>query len=419
MYDKELKYNFYNILAVKSGVDKGLHFVYEGQPNEPNIVLSDNNELKKYVCKNLYVFSNNNDSDGEMIIENECTCNYGKKIYLRILLNTERLMPTNEIDKLFENRHVELDLNSVLQNEDDCIYTETTDGILVTFTHPINVHSKFNKLANNPIFASKPKPLFEGFDVVAVPDENGNLIDADGQRVTFDVSGSSYMECDNLPIDSPLVPTYSANVNQQYDNRVAETLAMSSIAIFFIAVAFIWYSINLMYKGVGSLLKMAGIYEYEKIITYLNYIEIFGLFVVIITSIVIVSVSKTHDETVKNLMTSFILIILTIVFSIIAYMKKRSEDKFGIPSDVNFSEGDDAKPAKNVKKAWKNARFLLCALKMAKCDGSDDDDDNRSISSSGSSGSSSISSSGSSSGSINGSLLSASDETFSSSSRRF
>ena len=44
MYDKELKYNFYNILAVKSGVDKGLHFVYEGQPNEPNIVLSDNNE---------------------------------------------------------------------------------------------------------------------------------------------------------------------------------------------------------------------------------------------------------------------------------------------------------------------------------------------------------------------------------------
>ena len=67
------------------------------------------------------------------------------------------------------------------------------------------------------------------------------------------------MECDNLPIDSPLVPTYSANVNQQYDNRVAETLAMSSIAIFFMVVAFLWYSINLMYKGVGSLLVMFGI----------------------------------------------------------------------------------------------------------------------------------------------------------------
>ena len=368
MYDKELKYNFYNILAVKSGVDKGLHFVYEGQPNEPNIVLSDNKELKKYVCKNLYVFSNNNDSDGEMIIENECTCNYGKKIYLRILLNTERLMPENEIDKLFENSHVEIDLNRVLQNEDDCIYTETADGILVTFTHPIDVHSKFNTLANNPIFSSKPKSLFEGFEVVAVPDASGNFVDANGQLVNFDVSGSSYMECDNLPIDSPLVPTYSANVNQQYDNRVAETLAMSSIAIFFIVVAGIWYSINLMYKGVGSFLVMTfGIDDWTVIIKYLNYFEIFGLFAVIFISIIIITpaVSKTDEDLVKNLMTSFILIILTIVFSIIAYMKKRSVDKFGLPN--NIDDLDMITPDQ-VKIEWKNARFLLCALKMAKCD---------------------------------------------------
>ena len=365
MYDKELKYNFYNILAVKSGVDKGLHFVYEGQPNEPNIVLSDNKELKKYVCKNLYVFSNNNDSDGEMIIENECTCNYGKKIYLRILLNTERLMPENEIDKLFENSHVEIDLNRVLQNEDDCIYTETADGILVTFTHPIDVHSKFNTLAKNPIFSSKPKSLFEGFEVVAVPDACGNFVDANGQLVNFDVSGSSYMECDNLPIDSPLVPTYSANVNQQYDNRVAETLAMSSIAIFFIVVAGIWYSINLMYKGLGSLLVIIGIVDWQRLIKMFNYFELFGLFAVIITSIVIVSVSKTDEDLVKNLMTSFILIILTIVFSIIAYMKKRSVDKFGLPNNI---DGLDTITKDQVKIAWENARFLLCRLKMANCD---------------------------------------------------
>ena len=350
MYDKELKYNFYNILAVKSGVDKGLHFVYEGQPNEPNIVLSDNKELKKSVCKNLYVFSNNNDSDGEMIIENECTCNYGKKIYLRILLNTERLMPENEIDKLFENSHVEIDLNRVLQNEDDCIYTETADGILVTFTHPIDVHSKFNTLAKNPIFSSKPKSLFEGFEVVAVPDACGNFVDANGQLVNFDVSGSSYMECDNLPIDSPLVPTYSANVNQQYDNRVAETLAMSSIAIFFIVVAGIWYSINLMYKGLGSLLVIIGIVDWQRLIKMFNYFELFGLFAVIITSIVIVSVSKTDEDLVKNLMTSFILIILTIVFSIIAYMKKRSVDKFGLPNNI---DGLDTITKDQVKIAWK------------------------------------------------------------------
>ena len=103
------------------------------------------------------------------------------------------------------------------------------------------------------------------------------------------------------------------------------------------------------------------------IIKYLNYFEIFGLFAVIFISIIIITpaVSKTDEDLVKNLMTSFILIILTIVFSIIAYMKKRSVDKFGLPN--NIDDLDMITPDQ-VKIEWKNARFLLCALKMAKCD---------------------------------------------------
>ena len=103
MYDKELNYNFYNILAVKSGVNRGLHFNYEGRANEPNVLLADSKEVQKYVSKNLYVFSCDSEADGEMIIENECTSNYGKKVYLRFLLNTEDLAAPNEIDKLFNN----------------------------------------------------------------------------------------------------------------------------------------------------------------------------------------------------------------------------------------------------------------------------------------------------------------------------
>ena len=64
-------------------------------------------------------------------------------------------------------------------------------------------------------------------------------------------------------------------------------------------------------------------------------------------------------------MTSFILIILTIVFSIIAYMKKRSVDKFGLPNNI---DGLDTITKEQVKIAWENARFLLCRLKMANCD---------------------------------------------------
>lgn len=363
MYDKELKYNFYNILAVKSGVDQGLHFIYEGQANEPNIVLSDNKELRNYVCKNLYVFSNKEDSDGEMIIENECTCNYGKKIYLRVLLNTERMMPSNEIDKLFENNHVEIDLNNVLHDEDDCVYTETNDGILITFKHPVNVHSKFKDLPKNPIFNSKPTAsLFEGFEVVAIPDSSGNFVDAEGNRVSYDVSGDSYMVCDNLPIDAPVVPMYNVDVNRTYDNRVSEVLAITSISIFFVMVLILWFSMNYIYRFLAGFAGLIFTQDsWEEVITNVNKLEAIGFILLFSLIIILPSISgETNENFVQMLMYSVFIVIFLAVFTFIAKTKKQNEDLFGIPSQYEVS---DESVIQDCKDKWANTAFLWCTLK--------------------------------------------------------
>lgn len=357
MYDKELKYNFYNILAVKSGVDQGFHFNYEGRANEPNIILSDNRELKKYICKNIYLFSNNDVADGEMIIENECITNYGKKIYLRILLNTERMMPSNEIDKLFEKELVEIDLNSVLQDEDDCVYTETADGILITFKQPVNVHSKFKGLANNPIFTPKNNTsLFEGFEVV-VPDASGVL-------VTYDVSGDSYMECDNLPIDAPVVPTYSVDVRREYDNRVSEVIAITSISIFFIIVAFLWFLMDSIYKFIFfplsyifSSIDNTGI---DAKVNQLKMLE--GVLLLLLILLVMITPGfEAADKKDVTGMYSIGLIIFGAVFIIIANHQKSTIDLFGVKSDKDKGSGEYIQDIEDCRATW-SAKGPLCDI---------------------------------------------------------
>lgn len=269
--NKELQYNFYNILAVKSGVQEGLHFVYEGRPNEPNVVMSDSKELKKYVCRNLYVFSSSENADGEIIIENECTCNYGKKIYLRILLKTNDNMNPNEIDKLFTSNNVELDLNNVLQDEDNCVYTETNDGILITFQKPVNVHSNFNGLIKNPIF-KEPRNVIEGYTTVPDTDASGVMyVDASGNPTDKDdpngfpvytVTGDSWMECDYVPDENvDLVPLYSADLSASIDNSLGNTYAFAAILSYSSVMVALYFIQPTIYKAVSS------VFNYDTINT--------------------------------------------------------------------------------------------------------------------------------------------------------
>jgi len=392
MDNKELQYNFYNILAVKSGVQQGLHFVYEGRPNEPNVLMSDSKELKKYVCRNLYVFSNSNDADGEIIIENECTCNYGKKIYLRILLKSDEYAFPNEIDKLFTNSNVELDLNNVLQDEDNCIYTETSDGILITFQKPVNVHSSFNGLVKNPIF-KEPRNIIEGL-YVTVPevDASGDVIymDSSGNQVAdgesafpvYTISGDSWMECDNVPYDSDeLVPLYSADLSATMDNSLGNAYALMAILLYGTFILLLFFIQGSIYSGVSSLFvgmdnpdayaggNIEG--DIDVILTdMMKTIVNFERFLIVIGLIIIIIISSVYSSQGKLPVVIFLYDLFIFFFFLtiigLAYYNKTNTPTFGFTEKMKQWTNDTSKlPTANreeffneVSNKWKSMKLI-------------------------------------------------------------
>jgi hypothetical protein len=363
MYDKELNYNFYNILAVKSGVNRGLHFNYEGRANEPNVLLADSKEVQKYVSKNLYVFSCDSEADGEMIIENECTSNYGKKVYLRFLLNTEDMAAPNEIDKLFNNSNVELDLNTIIQDEDNCVYTETSDGILITFQKPISVHSKFNGLITNPIFKT---PIQEGFDVVPLyvnPDNAKDILTGcppDGNLVTntnvctyknikyekidnqYGASGDYWMECDDLDVGSEFVPMYNADLRRDFENDMGNAVAMWYVVAYFGFVAILYFLMNSIYKTfawIATDKSKAG-----EVAKGVSFIESILLLIVIIFIIATPFMNKTKNS-LADFFASLYVFLSWVIFYLIARYQKQNVDNFGFKGYVNANPQE-------IKEAW-------------------------------------------------------------------
>ena len=112
-----------------------------------------NDESRSFVCKNLYIFASKKPTiDGELLIETICTSNYDKKVYLRFLLSTNRFSNETPVDKLIKSSHnMEINLNSILPNNDDCIYKETYEGTIITFKKPITVKSMFHDFVENPV----------------------------------------------------------------------------------------------------------------------------------------------------------------------------------------------------------------------------------------------------------------------------
>lgn len=393
MDNKELQYNFYNILAVKSGVQQGLHFVYEGRPNEPNVLMSDSKELKKYVCRNLYVFSNSNDADGEIIIENECTCNYGKKIYLRILLKSDEYASPNEIDKLFTNSNVELDLNNVLQDEDNCIYTETSDGILITFQKPVNVHSSFNGLVKNPIF-KEPRNIIEGL-YVTVPevDASGDVIymDSSGNQVedgetafpVYTISGESWMECDNVPYDSDeLVPLYSADLSATMDNSLGNAYALMAILVYGTVILLLFFIQGSIYSGVSTaFVGMDNPDAYAggnidntdigaNLTDMMKNIIFWERFLMVIGLIIIIIISSVYSSQGASGVVIFLYVLSVVFFFLtffgLAYYNKTNTPTFGFTEQMKQWTNDTSKLSaanreeffNNVSNKWKSMKLI-------------------------------------------------------------
>ena len=87
---------------------------------------------------------------------------------MRFLLSTNRFSDNTQIDKLISNNssNVEVNLNSVLPNSDNCIYKENDDGIIITFQKPIVVKSMFHNFVENPVEIEEKSSFFENFSMM-------------------------------------------------------------------------------------------------------------------------------------------------------------------------------------------------------------------------------------------------------------
>ena len=250
---KQIEYNFYNILAIQSNLLKGKHFSYEGRENEPNVIMKIHDETKSYVCKNLYIFaSKKHNVDGELLIETQCTCNYDKKVYLRFLLSTNRFSDNTQIDKLISNNssNVEVNLNSVLPNSDNCIYKENDDGIIITFQKPIVVKSMFHNFVENPVEIEEKSSFFENFSMMNTKIK---------ENFTMSVSGE-LIECHEGEGEEAAM---GEAVKKQYDMSVENLIGIYSIIIFVIIIAVIYYSLKivftLLYRLIITISDILGI----------------------------------------------------------------------------------------------------------------------------------------------------------------
>ena len=252
MTNNSIEYNFYNILAIQSNLSKGKHFSYEGRENEPNVIMYINDESRSFVCKNLYIFASKKPTiDGELLIETICTSNYDKKVYLRFLLSTNRFSNETPVDKLIKSSHnMEINLNSILPNNDDCIYKETYEGIIITFKKPITVKSMFHDFVKNPVEIEENES-----EIMAYLRENfTSMNNKIKENFTMSVSGE-LIECHEGEGEEAAM---GEAVKKQYDMSVENFLGIYAIIIFVIVVGIIFYALKYIFILLNKLITLVA-----------------------------------------------------------------------------------------------------------------------------------------------------------------
>lgn len=154
-----IHYNYYSTLFYKNEYDKTLEkggyikINYSSHPNKYNI-------LNNYLTKNLYIVKSkhkieNNDSDGELIVEHISSTNH-KTFYSCFLLKTSSQVHKNEIDNIIKaNSDSVLELNKFIEPDQDAIlYSPDENTDVLIFTKPILVNSLLDKLGDSDLFLS-------------------------------------------------------------------------------------------------------------------------------------------------------------------------------------------------------------------------------------------------------------------------
>jgi len=249
---KQIEYNFYNILAIQSNLSKGKHFLYEGRENEPNVIMYINDESRSFVCKNLYIFASKKPTiDGELLIETVCTSNYDKKVYLRFLLSTNRFSNETPVDRLINSSHnMEINLNSILPNNDDCIFKENYEAVIITFKKPITVKSMFHNFVDNSVEIEENES-----EIMTYLRENfTSMNNKIKENFTMSVSGE-LIECHEGEGEEAAM---GEAVKKQYDMSVENFLGIYAIIIFVIVVGIIFYALKYIFILLNKLITIVA-----------------------------------------------------------------------------------------------------------------------------------------------------------------
>ena len=135
-HSKEIKFNYYNILAIP--INHNI-YSYIGKPNQPNLLFVDNGNMNSYVSQKIFIKDGVNK---ELVIENEPITNHNKPIFLHFPLVTNPTTQPNIIDVLIkEKKEVEINLNTLLNDDDNCKISQSMDKIDLYFQTPILIQS--------------------------------------------------------------------------------------------------------------------------------------------------------------------------------------------------------------------------------------------------------------------------------------
>jgi hypothetical protein len=367
---QSLQYNFYNCLATQTKIDNGVHYSFQGKPNEPNIIVTDGGNVKTYMTESMHL-----SNDGELVVETNPITNFGKKIVLHFPVKTREEEPTTVLDLLMDTntKNMGVNLNDLLPQNQDCFVRESKMSTHITFKEPIYTR---NKMA---------LPVVEGFreglESVQKVDSSGNLVfhvfhDGsyimtkdnerklevaldDGSYKAVDTNETynstdylnptyipvnefdnpfEWMECDNVEVDSDEVVRYSLAVNDMVDKSKENFLVLYSFMIFiFISLFSFMFSDSIYRMAISAICSWNGEYNNPKTaINTTKYVEIAITFIIVVTTVTLVF---THPSFEGKVNAGYTLVSFIIFAGVVGYLKQ-SRDFFGVPEKLRENSPD-------------------------------------------------------------------------------
>lgn len=218
-HSKEIKFNYYNILAIP--INHNI-YSYIGKPNQPNLLFVDNGNMNSYVSQKIFIKDGVNK---ELVIENEPITNHNKPIFLHFPLVTNPTTQPNIIDVLIkEKKEIEINLNTLLNDDDNCKISQSMDKIDLYFQTPILIQSDLST-----------KNVTEGL-------ENKFVIKDGETELDHIITGTQDMDCQEIEVaNNPEKSYIKVNpLEKEYkDTFIAIIVSFGLLIVVFIYIYFI------------------------------------------------------------------------------------------------------------------------------------------------------------------------------------